>query len=706
MLKNLWLEAAPSTDALLRVIPRLLPFLMIAGLAIAAFGQYTLSSDFPRFSTEGPIYMAIGGALFLAALILRGQSLEADNVLLEEESRGLSAASSFRWGWRQTVAVGLGLLGGVIGYTQNDNNTFTLSGVVPWLLGGLALVWGFWQPRWPVSWNLRYLKSDFSWVWLALALALTMALAAFFRFYQLGDLPGNMTGDHARNLFDIRDVWERGFHPVYFIGNNGREPFLFYIIAPLASILGYSFLSLKIGTAVVGVISVFMAYLMARELFDNKKVALLAAVLFSLSFLHLIESRGGFRAILGGLAFSITLIYLFRALKFNRTHDFVFSGLALGAGLLTYSAMRVVPAAVGLVLVVALLDLLLTNRREAPVFLANALLLVLASLVMFAPLARFVVDDQDTFFSRAAELSEPPWESDTPLATLGANLKDTALMFNWTSEVWPATATPYLDYVTGAFFVLGLPVMLIGWALWRKRLWGYAVLIFLVVLIPSYVKREADLANALRMDFVAPLVIAFAAVPLYLAAEQIAKVVGKRWPIIVLPALAATVALIGFVNHQLYFDDWAQRHSVHVGNQNEVGSAMRDFVASGGSLENAYFKTWPFWLDGLALGIEIGDLDWQGFVQDIEKAKVHAANPQAKIYVFYHQDEDTRLRLREIYPEGTLRRVHSEFDSPGKDFFIFQVPAKLTASDKDRLIPTRLDERDPQPLRVYRSKGG
>ena len=432
---------------------------------------------------------------------------------------------------------------------------------------------------------------------------------------------------------------------------------------------------------------------MSRELFSNKKVALLAALLFSLSFLYLIESRGGFRAVMGALFFSLTLTYLFRALKFKRTHDFVFSGLALGAGLYAYSALRVVPAAVGLVLLVALIGILLRNRREAPAFVANAALLVLASLVIFAPLARFVADFPDEFFARAGELSEPPWESDTPLATLGANLQDTALMFNWTSEVWPSVATPYLDYVTGALFALGLSVMVIGWALWRRSLYGYALLIFLVVLIPVYVKREADLANALRMDFITPLVLTFAAVPLYVTAEQIAKVVGKRWPIIVLPALGATVGLIGFVNVQFYFDDWAPRHGAHPGNSSEVAAAIDDFVESGGSMDNAFFKPWPFWMDEAAMRIEVGDLDWQGFLYEdiVLEATIHALNPQEKLYVFFHEDEETRLRLKEIFPEGSLKRIRSEFDSPGRDFFVFDVPAKATSSDERRLVPEHDD---------------
>ncbi len=678
MLRNARLKLTQSAGALPGAVPRLMPFLMAAGLAATVIGQHTLSSDFPRFSTTGPLYMAIGGALFLMGLILRGESVEVEDVQPEVEMGG-SVTGSLCWGRRQAVGVGLGVAGGVIGYTQSGGNTMTLWGVVPWIVGCLALIWAFWRPEWRLARDLKSLTSDLRWVWAAVALALIVALAAFLRFYQLGDIPRNMTGDHARDIFYVRDVWEDGFRPLFFL--PGREPLKFYIAAPLSSVFGFSFLTLKVGSAIVGVISVFTVYLMARELFDNKRIALLATLLFSLSFLHIIESRGGFRAILGVLAFSIILTFLFRALKFKRTHDFVFAGLALGAGLYTYSALRVVPAAVGLVLLVSLVGILLRNRREAPAFVAKAALLILAALVVFAPLGRFVADFPDEYFARAGELSEPPWESDTPLETLGVNLKDTALMFNWTSEVWPGMALPYLDYVTGALFPLGLAVMLISWALWRRSIYGYAMLVFLVVLIPSYVKRQADPVNALRMDFMIPLVLSFAAIPLYVVAQQIAGVVGKRWPFIVLPALAAAVVLIGFVNYQLYFDDWVERHRGTVGNRSEVAAVIHDFVDSGGSLDNAYLKQWPYWMDEKALQIEIGDLDWQGTLVEIDEARAHAVNPEAKLYVFYNQDEEAPLRLKDIYPEGTLQRIQAEINSPGSDFFIFRVPSKVAGSD-------------------------
>ena len=681
------LEVAPTADAVQRAIPKVLPFVMAGGLVLAAFGQYVLSSDFPRFSTRGPVLMAAGGALFLVAWMFRGRTLEGTNMPLEEDGDSLPEGTSFHWGSRQTAAVVLGALGGVYGFTQNDHNTFTLLGVVPWLLGVLALVWGFWPP---ISWKFRPLKINSSWLWTALVLAFIIALATFLRFYRLYDAPRDMTGDLVGDIFLIRDLWERGLHLVYFVPN--REPLKLYAVAPLTSVWGYSFLSLKILSASAGVVAVPVVYIMARELFENKKVALLAAALFSLSYLNILSSRGGFRDSLGVLAFSLVLVFLFRALKFGRTHDFIFAGLALGAALYTYAGLRVLPMAVGLVLLISLLSRLLLDRRQAPVFLVNAVLLVIASLIVFAPLARFVADEPDLFVARSQELAEPPWESS--LETLAANVKNTALIFNWTSEVWPARLVPVLDYGTGSLLPLGFAMMLIGWAFWRKSLYGHAAVIFLVVLTPDYVKREGVLyASGLHVGHVIPLAVAFAALPLYVTAEQIAKVVGKRWPVIVLPALGATLGVIGFVNHQLYFDDWVSAHRQAVDNTSEVAGAVRDFVDSGGSLENAYVKPIPHWMGVGGLQIEVGDLDWQGVLgfEGIEVAVEHATNPDPKLYVFHHTDEETLLRLREIYPEGTFKRIPSELHPIARDFFIFEVPTKVRASDKSQLVPTELD---------------
>ena len=217
--------------------------------------------------------MAGGGLAFLAALLMGWQSLAAEALLDDEQEE--SAATSFSWGLRQQVGLAVGILGGLAGFLLNGDNTFTAWGFSLWVIGCLAIVLAFWPPRGRLRFRLPSLQPSSAWV--LVALTLILGLAAFFRFYDLDNTLREMVGDHAVDIFDIKRVSD-GAHPVYFTLAKGREGLSFYLGAGLAPFFGHSFLTIKILTAIIGVLTVGATYFMTKELFGNRGVALIAGL--------------------------------------------------------------------------------------------------------------------------------------------------------------------------------------------------------------------------------------------------------------------------------------------------------------------------------------------------------------------------------------------------------------------------------------------
>ena len=656
---------------------RLAPVIMVGGIAVAAWGQYVLLSE-PEFALRGALLMAGGGLAFLAALLMGWQSLGAEALLDDEQEE--SAATSFSWGLRQQVGLAVGILGGLAGFLLNGDNTFTTWGFSLWVIGCLAIVLAFWPPRGRLQFRLPSLQPSSAWA--PVALLLILGLAAFFRFYDLDNTIREMVRDHALVIFDVQTIHD-GAHPVYITAARGREALFFYMSAGLVPFLGYSFLHLKILSAAVGVIAVAATYFMTKELFGNRRVALIAAILVSLSFWHIILSRLGFPFTLHPLTVALMLTFLFRALKYNRSSDFVFSGVFLGLGLWTYAAARAVPLAVALILTVSLLSRFLSKRAERLAFLVNSALLVVTALVVYAPLGRFALDAPDSYWDRTGDqIGE---QGDT-LAVLGDHIKRTLLMFNWQGSepglLHPSDFPAQLDYLTGAAFAVGVGAMALFWVLRRRGLNAHASVAFFVMLVPSFavLNFTHEVPSASRASGVIPLVFAVAALPLYIGSEFLVKAFGRLGLVAAVGLLGVALGLIGYMNYNTYFNDYADFNARQSLNQTEVAAVFRDFEQAGGDLDNAYLKAQPNWINTLVLAIELEDIDWQSAFYEIGAVRDHALNPEAKLYVVHPDDGTGFLRLREIYPRGTAYRFESSRSEPGQysrifNFFVILVPA-------------------------------
>jgi hypothetical protein len=595
----------------------------------------------------------------------------------------------------------------LLAYMGLAGNQFTRWGTIAWLGAIVAFLLAFaeapagWREgirTWTEGWNRRPLW-HIQVNWTHLALISVILLAAFFRFYRLATLPLDMWSDQAEKLLDVHDVLN-GARPIFFPRNTGREAFQFYLTAALIRFtpLSLNFMALKVGTALTSLITIPLAYLLARELY-GRHVALLASAFLAVSHWHVTISRVGLRFPLTAAFATPTLYFLLRAFKHNRRNDWLACGLVLGVGLHTYIPMRIVP--VLLVLLVGIkLTLDLLHGLRGPQFLAskptagswaersaltaafwqNALLGGVASLLVFLPLLRYMRDEPHMFWYRVA--SRAPGEVEGGVAetwhTFWGNVKNALLMFNYRGDVVVTNnipGMPVLDQITGALFVLG-----VAYLLWRLIKYGdrrplYVLVALFVLLLPSILSLSFPNENpsVVRTGGAIPLVMLIAALPLWVIGQQLRFVSGQSGGIIAGFLMVVILMTAAGYNYDWYFVRYDAHYRRTVWNTNEMAQVARGFADSIGDLAHVYHVPYPYWADTRLIGINAGDITWSNAVSDTTTMRQQASDPAAKLYLLYVHDNDALSALMTLYPQGGLQHYKSAIDA-SKDFLIFFVP--------------------------------
>lgn len=647
--------------------------LMLA--VIAAFAAQTMMFNDPENYWTGIALWAVATALAYPLLRARPEPAAETAVVAEP---------SIHWLW---AAVGAAL--SVIAFLSAGGNRFTPLVVIPWLLS--VMLWPLalagWRPQ-PETWWARLgararafkfetLRVQFSWT--AVAVVAIFALGATLRFYHLNDVPREMTSDHVEKLLDINDVLH-GQYPIFFNRNTGREPFQFYYTVALIRLfdLPLAHLTLKIGTALAGSVTLVFVFLLAREL-GGTEVGLWAMLLSAIARWPIALSRAGLRYPFAPLFAAPTFFFLARGLRSGRRSDFIWAGLFAGAGLQGYSSFRIVPILI-VVLVGVWLFRLGQTRQSRLRLLGQLTMLISVALVTCMPLFRFMLDRPDLFWERIMtriSSTEQPLPGDL-LSILWQNLYRVFLMFNYTrDEVWTVNISnwPTLSPLLAALFGLGL----IALAVRAVRREGSAVLVivaWVMLLLPSALSLAFPHENpsVARAGIAFPFVMFIAALPL----AWIRREAVKHWPgwggrIAAAAGLAVIVASTARTNFHDYFVTFRDQYAMSATNPSEVGTVVRAFVAGGVAPDSVWLKGFPYWLDARAVALESFDsFDWQNAVLDPEELTKAGDDARPKLFIVHIWDRPAIAKLRELYPNGVL--AYHTSPTPGKDFLTYFVP--------------------------------
>ncbi len=241
-----------------------------------------------------------------------------------------------------------------------------------------------------------------------LALLLVILLVALLlRVYELPGIPPGLHYDEAANAILAADIASGESRPLFIEAYTGKEVLFFYLAGVSMRLLGASVFSLRLTSALIGTLTVLIAYRLVREMFApqgreaSRWLALFSAALLATSYWHVTLSRYGFRAISQPLLQGLTLWCLWRGLRRGSGSWLALGGFFFGATAYTYLASRVFPV----ILLLVLLSLLVFERRSFKRRLSQIALFAVSAVIVFAPLGFYFLTHPQAFSVRIAQVS-------------------------------------------------------------------------------------------------------------------------------------------------------------------------------------------------------------------------------------------------------------------------------------------------------------
>jgi len=441
----------------------------------------------------------------------------------------------------------------------------------------LALIVAYWRQGLTETGKIHLEQ----WEWIAFGGILLLGL--LLRLYHLGSFPGTLYLDEG-DVGSLGLKMARSSNYLPFVPDfTGHPTFFYYGLGLYLKLVGISIIKLRLYTIAIGMLAIIATYFLGRELLGPRG-ALIAAFAMAISTWAINFSRVVFDGIAVVLFVALTMFFLLRGLRTRQPMDFIWSGLAIGLGLNTYLAFRVVPLLVLLYLIYKVLG----NRSFLRIYAPGLVLLSLALFVSFTPLGVYYLKHPGDLWSRAQSASVfQDIEREKSYAPLWANIRKAFGMFNYQGDPRPRhnlPDNPMVDPITGIFLVLGFGYALLNW---RKAENSMLITWLAVGMLPGVFSLADSNPHSLRTITNLPAVCLLAA----LSAERIdmfARVncgAGVRSRLQVLAAVVAVIALAA--NMHVYFDLQANNRSVYY-DFDPVQNAVAQEVARLGKTHNMY----------------------------------------------------------------------------------------------------------------------
>ncbi|NIM92535.1 MAG: hypothetical protein GTO18_02310 [Anaerolineales bacterium] len=649
-----------------------------AALLLALFAQLGLEAK----PEDAPL-VVISVLIYAIAIFLIGWATwEGDFRLdLPKESADDDEEAGVR-----PAYLGIGAVLALLTFLFSRRNEFTFLNLTFWFGSLICLMTAFWEGESPFLRFWRWLKSAYNnppsiridrWTLLVLG---CIVVVIFFRVTKIDEVPMDMWSDQAEKLLDVSDVLE-GKPAIFFIRNTGREAIQFYLAALTANVLdtGISFITLKVGTVLIGLLTLPFLYLFAKE-YGGRYVGLAAVFLAGVAYWPNVISRLGLRFPLYPLFVAPAFYLLVRGLRRGNRNDFLLMGVAIGLGLHGYSPARVIPLAVFVGVIIYMLHSIARGHRTR-VFTW----LVLAGVIAFAvfiPLFSVALEFPDLYLdrmlTRMTELEVPYPES--PIVTFFKNQWNAFTMFNWDDgEIW-VVSIPHravLDWVTGAFFHLGLIISFVRYLKMRRWEDLFLLISIPILMFPSSLSLAFPNENPAPNRASGAIVPAFtiAATTLALIPQWIRETWQNRW--VRVAFAVAPVLMLLFIareNYRLVFEEFAPQSRAGVWNTREVADVVEKFANSFGDYDTVHVIPYPYWLDTRLVATIAGvpGVDYGVWPDELEDLP---SETRPQLFIFKPEDDVALARLQELYPRGSFKRYVAEVE--GKDFMVYFVPSSV-----------------------------
>lgn len=389
------------------------------------------------------------------------------------------------------------------------------------------------------------------WLLELLAIGLVVAVAGFFRLWRIDQVPPGLGYDEAAYGHLALQLLQGNLAPAYELGVLHS-----YLAAPFVALLGRTPVALRLPEALAGIVAAVMLYLYVRESFGSRLAALLAALIYAVTFGAVHVNRLGFPSNTLPLVQATTFYFFWRGRRRKQQGrggrwSLAASGFFLGLAVQSYYAGLAIVAAMGL----AWLGWLWGERRRglgaAVVFWAAFLIPTLPWLVVVAPQVAGSPHTGGQFILNPTVHQGAPWQ------LFARQTLEHVGLFGFTGdEIWRHNlpGRPFFELPLALFFWGGVAL-----ALWRVRLAPYAFLLIQLVfgILPGALARTDTGPVFLHLTAMFVPACVFPA----LAADWLVLQAGRwrRWAGAATAALfCVLLAVTAYRTYVDYFQTWAQ----------------------------------------------------------------------------------------------------------------------------------------------------
>src|SRR3989344_3203438 len=378
-----------------------------------------------------------------------------------------------------------------------------------------------------------------------LGLALIIFLAAFLRLWKLGNVPSGIPDDEAYYVYNAYSIWYTGkdilgnFLPLSFNSHSSMSPVVIYVTAPFVGIMGLSAFSGRLPAALASIGSVFLLFLLVKNIFKDKRIALFSSLLFAISPWALQIGRGAILDTDFALFFLLLGIYVFIARIDSR--KFLWSLIPFAIAFYSYHATKVFFVFLIPVLIFFFREKLLIRKKETAFFLIGCLLLIISFLFIIKTQK---VTRQDNVFllNGPAATTQVNWErqyntapwilrvifSNKPLYYLKAirenYLKAFSPEFLFLSGEGGTPSQIVNIYYRGELYIIELPLLLLGiYTLFKNKdkfSRNFLVTLLLISALPSTFTLDRNFVN--RDIMMLPILLIIVACGLTYLLERVA----------------------------------------------------------------------------------------------------------------------------------------------------------------------------------------
>lgn len=676
--------------------------LTLAALAFAARGQYVFLHE-PDYMWDGVVFYAVAVACFVAAWrrlqpapdaasapALSQALTEGSGTAVQVLPKGLAGIRSRLRGLMALAAAGCSLLAATLANRAPDAESYG-GPFWLWLIGWVGFLGAFaiGAPLPRRDELARRLQA-----WLAshalelLAVGSVMLVAFLVRLIALETVPINLGGDEGTQGVWALDAMTGKLRNMFTTGWYNMPTLQFFVVAAFLRFFPVgSVMALRLPYALMGLLSVLWTYLLVRDLWGSRRLALLSAFILATFSYHIHFSRLGSSQIVDAFFVTLVLWLYVRAERSGNPLTYALCGVALGFSLYFYYGARII----GIILAVFILHRAMgglavwqSHRRTGawdwqPLVrgtLGLAVLLV-AGLLVLSPLIGHYIRAPETFTSRIQAVSilapgyldrEAAYWKTSKVHIIGEQLRKSLTGFHFTPDptFWYRPGRPLLDAVSAVFMVFGVAYGIMQWQ--RREYWLVVAWLFLAVTF-GWVLTENP-PSSMRMVVAAPAVAILVAIGL----EQVFRLGHRLWGRIAWAALPLVAGVIALLNLNFYFREYTPTTEYGYVSSQVATPLARYLQQRGGTYQIYLLSSGEVLSDNGVLRYMLYGVPGMDILEPLTGPPTFVDPSRDAVFVFLPSRRGELQWVRQAYPQGKVKEFSAQDGRPLFTLYDVRIP--------------------------------